>query len=88
MGENILILTLVVIVVGGIGSIKGSFYGALIVGLIDTLGRSFIPQILRETMSRGSFADAAGPAMASMLVYVVMAVILAVRPRGLFPAKG
>ncbi len=87
MGENILILTLVVIVVGGIGSIKGSFYGALIVGLIDTLGRSFLPLILRETMNR-ELANAAGPALASMLVYVVMAVILAFRPKGLFPARG
>lgn len=87
MGENILILTLVVIVVGGIGSIKGSFYGALIVGLIDTLGRSFLPLILRETMNR-ELANAAGPALASMLVYIVMAVILAFRPKGLFPARG
>lgn len=87
MGEDILILTLVVIVVGGIGSIRGSFYGALIVGIIDTLGRSFIPLFLRETMSR-ELAGAAGPAIASMLVYIVMAIILVIRPQGLFPVKG
>lgn len=87
MGENILILTLVVIVVGGIGSVRGSFYGALIVACIDTLGRAFIPMILRETMNR-SLATAAGPAIASMLVYVAMAFILAIRPQGLFPVKG
>lgn len=87
MGEDILILTLVVIVVGGIGSIRGSFYGALIVGIIDTLGRSFIPLFLRETMSR-ELSSAAGPAIASMLVYIVMAAILVVRPQGLFPVRG
>lgn len=86
MGENILILTLVVIVVGGIGSIQGSFYSALIIGCIDTMGRSFIPLGLREAMSR-ELANAAGPAIASMLVYVVMAVILSIKPQGLFPIK-
>lgn len=84
MGESILILTLVVIVVGGIGSVQGSFYAALIIACVDTLGRSFLPLILRETMSR-ELANAAGPALASMLVYVVMAFILSVRPQGLFP---
>jgi len=85
MGEPVLITTLVVIVIGGIGSVSGAFYAALIVGVADTLGRAFLPTLLREAMSR-DVANAAGPAMASMLVYVLMAVVLAVRPEGLFPA--
>lgn len=86
MGEPILILTLVVIVTGGIGSIRGAFYGALIVGIVDTIGRVFLPIVLREFLER-SFAQAAGPAVASMLIYVLMAVVLAFRPQGLFPVR-
>jgi branched-chain amino acid transport system permease protein len=86
MGEPILILTLVVLVTGGIGSIRGAFYGALIVGLVDTVGRAFLPAILREVVER-TLAQAAGPAIASMLIYLLMAVVLAVRPAGLFPVK-
>jgi branched-chain amino acid transport system permease protein len=86
MGDPILILTLVVLVTGGIGSIRGAFYGALIVGIVDTVGRAFLPTLLREVMDR-SLAQAAGPAIASMLIYVVMAIVLAVRPAGLFPVK-
>jgi branched-chain amino acid transport system permease protein len=85
MGESVLITTLVVIVIGGIGSVTGAFYAALIVGIVDTMGRVFLPQLLRQVAER-SFADAAGPALASMLVYLLMAVVLAWRPRGLFPA--
>lgn len=84
MGEPVLITTLVVIVIGGIGSVSGAFYAALIVGVADTLGRAFLPSLLRELMSR-DLANAAGPALASMLVYVLMAVVLAFRPEGLFP---
>jgi branched-chain amino acid transport system permease protein len=86
MGEPILILTLVVIVTGGIGSIRGAFYGALIVGVVDTIGRAFLPALFREFMER-TLAQAAGPAIASMLIYLLMAVVLAVRPQGLFPVK-
>jgi branched-chain amino acid transport system permease protein len=86
MGDPILILTLVVLVTGGIGSIRGAFYGALIVGIVDTIGRAFLPSLLREVMDR-SLAQAAGPAIASMLIYIVMAIVLAVRPEGLFPMK-
>jgi branched-chain amino acid transport system permease protein len=86
MGEPILILTLVVIVTGGIGSIRGAFYGALIVGIVDTIGRAFLPTLLREVFER-TVAQAAGPAIASMLIYLLMAVVLAVRPQGLFPVK-
>jgi branched-chain amino acid transport system permease protein len=85
MGDPVLITTLVVIVIGGIGSISGAFYAALIVGVADTLGRAFLPMLLREAMSREA-ATAAGPALASMLVYVLMALVLAIRPQGLFPA--
>lgn len=85
MGEPVLITTLVVIVIGGIGSVNGAFYAALIVGIADTLGRAFLPTLLRELMSR-DLANAAGPALASMLIYVLMAVVLAFRPDGLFPS--
>ena len=86
MGEPVLILTLVVIVTGGIGSIRGAFYGALIVGLVDTVGRAFMPILFQMAMER-SVAQAAGPAVASMLIYLLMAVVLAVKPQGLFPVK-
>jgi branched-chain amino acid transport system permease protein len=86
MGEPILILTLVVIVTGGIGSIRGAFYGALIVGIVDTMGRALLPTLLREFLER-SIAQAVGPAIASMLIYLLMAAVLAWRPQGLFPVK-
>ena len=85
MGEPVLITALVVIVIGGIGSVGGAFYAALIIGIVDTLGRSFLPWVLRQLVER-SIADAAGPALASMLVYLLMAAMLAWRPLGLFPA--
>jgi len=86
MGESVLITTLVVIVIGGIGSVNGALYAALIVGVVDTLGRVLLPLLLRQVAER-SVADAAGPALASMLVYLLMAVVLALRPQGLFPAR-
>jgi branched-chain amino acid transport system permease protein len=85
MGEPVLITALVVIVIGGIGSVSGALYASLIVGVADTLGRAFLPTLLREIASR-DVANAAGPALASMLIYLLMAVVLAVRPQGLFPA--
>ena len=86
MGDPILILTLVVLVTGGIGSIRGAFYGALLVGIVDTIGRAFLPSLLREMVDR-SLAQAAGPAIASILIYLLMAIVLAIRPEGLFPVK-
>lgn len=86
MGEPVLITTLVVIVIGGIGSVHGALYAALIVGVVDTLGRVMLPLLLRQVAER-SIADAAGPALASMLVYLLMALVLALRPQGLFPAR-
>jgi len=87
MGTNILILALVVIVIGGIGSIRGAFIAALLIGLVDTLGRSFSIDVLRLVMAP-SPARMAGPAIASMLIYVLMAIVLYLRPTGLFPARG
>jgi len=87
MGENILILAFVVIVIGGIGSIRGAFLAALVIGLVDTLGRSYAVDILRLVMAP-SPARTVGPAIASMLIYLLMAVVLYVRPTGLFPARG
>jgi branched-chain amino acid transport system permease protein len=86
MGEPVLITTLVVIVIGGIGSVNGALYAALIVGVVDTLGRVLLPLLMRQVAER-SVADAAGPALASMLVYLLMAGVLALRPQGLFPAR-
>jgi branched-chain amino acid transport system permease protein len=85
MGELVLIQVFVVIVIGGIGSIRGAFAGALIVGMVDTLGRAFLKPALSTVLSPTA-ADAAGPALASMLIYLLMAVVLAFRPAGLFPA--
>ena len=68
------------------GSIRGAFYGALIVGIVDTLGRVMLPALLRELFER-SVAQAAGPALASMSIYILMALVLTLRPQGLFPVK-
>ena len=86
MGDNLLILAFVVIIIGGIGSVRGAFLAALIVGLVDTLGRSFASDVLRSFLSPSS-ANQAGPALASMLIYVLMAGVLFFRPAGLFPAR-
>jgi branched-chain amino acid transport system permease protein len=87
MGEQILIPVFVVIVIGGIGSIRGAFVGAIVVGMVDTLGRAFIKPALAAFL-RPSAAESAGPALASMLMYLLMAAVLAIRPQGLFPARG
>jgi branched-chain amino acid transport system permease protein len=87
MGDTILILAFVVIVIGGVGSIRGAFLGAMLIGLVDTLGRSFAVDVLRLIMAP-SPARTVGPALASMLIYLLMAVVLYVRPSGLFPARG
>lgn len=86
MGEPVLILAFVVIVIGGIGSIKGALVGAVIVGVVDTMGRFLLPSLLALTMP-ASQATTIGAALASMLIYVVMALILAFRPSGLFSAQ-
>ena len=86
MGESILILAFVVIVIGGIGSIRGALVGSLLVGLVDTLGRAMLPALLRALFSP-EVASNLGPALASVLIYVLMAAILFWRPEGLFPAR-
>jgi len=86
MGDNLLILAFVVIVIGGIGSIRGAFLAALIVGLIDTLGRAFGPEILRLALAPAA-ANQTGRALAPMLIYILMAAVLFERPSGLFPLR-
>jgi branched-chain amino acid transport system permease protein len=86
MGEQILILTFVVVVIGGLGSVRGAFFGALLVGMVDTSMRAFLPGLFRQLMS-GPEADALGAGLASMGVYLLMALVLLIRPKGLFPAN-
>lgn len=86
MGDSVLILTFVVIVIGGIGSIRGAFVAAILVGLVDTLGRTFGPILLRMVMDAGA-ASQTGRTLAPMLIYILMAAILFFRPSGLFQAR-
>jgi branched-chain amino acid transport system permease protein len=86
MGENVLTTLIVAIVIGGIGSIKGAFVGALMVGFVDTAGRAFLP-LLFYRLASPDVASNLGPALASVLIYVLMAVVLFFRPQGLFPVR-
>jgi branched-chain amino acid transport system permease protein len=86
MGEPVLILAFVVIVIGGIGSIRGALVAALIVGVVDTLGRFLLPTLLSGIME-ASAARGVGSALASMLIYLLMAVVLVFKPKGLFAAN-
>lgn len=87
MGEPVLILAFVVIVIGGIGSIKGALVASLLVGLVDTLGRAFAPSLLSLALPAQAAASV-GASIASILIYLLMAVVLAFRPKGLFPGHG
>ncbi len=87
MGEDILILAFVVIVIGGIGSVKGSLVGSLLVGMVDTAGRAFLPPLFAQLVAP-EVASNLGPTLASVLIYLLMAVVLFFRPRGLFPVHG
>jgi branched-chain amino acid transport system permease protein len=87
MGESVLILAFVVIVIGGIGSIRGALVGALLIGMVDTMGRALLPALLRSVLPPAA-ASSLGPALASIAIYVLMAAILMWRPQGLFPARG
>jgi len=87
MGEQILILVLVCIVIGGIGSMRGAFVGALLVGFVDTAGRAFLPSLLKLFFSP-AVASSVGPTLAALSIYILMAVVLVFRPSGLFPARG
>lgn len=84
MGGPVVILAFVIIVIGGLGSIRGAFIAAIVVGLIDTLGRAYVTTILASIFSPGA-ASTAGPALASILIYIVMGVVLLFKPQGLFP---
>ena len=83
MGDQILILGFVVIVIGGVGSIRGAFVASLLVGIIDTVGRIFGPIVLKMVLELDA-ATQAGRTVAPMLVYILMAAILCWRPNGLF----
>jgi branched-chain amino acid transport system permease protein len=96
MGEAKLILAIVVIVIGGIGSIRGAFIASLIVGLVEASGRTFMTDVVRflssqvlswEAFEIDELAQSAGPALSSMIIYILMAAILFFRPQGLFPAR-
>jgi branched-chain amino acid transport system permease protein len=85
MGDVTLILAQVVIVIGGIGSIRGSLVAALSIGVVDTMGRAFLPGLLQAYLP-ASVASAVGPALTSILIYILMVLVLFFRPQGLFPA--
>jgi branched-chain amino acid transport system permease protein len=87
MGENILIAAFVVVTIGGIGSIRGAFVASLLVGLADTIGRAFVPDVLHTFLSEAA-SSSLGRALSSMMIYLVMALVLIARPEGLFPAAG
>lgn len=87
MGEQVLILTFVVVVIGGVGSVRGAFVGAMIVGVVDTMMRAFLPQMFRQIMT-GPDADALAAGLSAMGVYMLMAIVLLVKPKGLLPAHG
>ena len=87
MGESVLILAFVVVVIGGIGSIRGALIGAMLVGLVDTVSRTALPLLLRGVLTAAAAANL-GPALASILIYVLMVCVLFWKPQGLFPARG
>jgi len=87
MGEEILIPSLVVLVIGGIGSVRGAFVAAMLVGLVDTIGRAFVPMALRSVLPPTLVSDLA-PLIAGLATYALMAGVLAFKPTGLFPARG
>ncbi|TXI00930.1 MAG: branched-chain amino acid ABC transporter permease [Pseudorhodobacter sp.] len=87
MGDEIILATFVVVVIGGVGSVKGAFVAAIILGMFDTMLRAFLPRLLQEVMP-GPEAQALGVGISSMGIYLMMALVLLVRPRGLFAARG
>ncbi|MXZ81762.1 MAG: branched-chain amino acid ABC transporter permease [Gammaproteobacteria bacterium] len=84
MGNEIIIVAFVVVIVGGIGSIKGAFVSAILIGFIDTLGRSYLDDLLSLFLAT-RYAETAAPALSAMTIYILMASVLAFRPQGLFP---
>ncbi|MDT4806492.1 hypothetical protein FQZ97_393260 [compost metagenome] len=86
MGEKVLITTFVVIVVGGVGSVRGALIGALLIGMVDSLGRAYIPPLLDQLLP-AEVSGALSAGLISASAYIVMALVLLVRPRGLLPAR-
>jgi branched-chain amino acid transport system permease protein len=86
MGEQVIVLVLVCIVIGGIGSVRGALVGALLVGFVDTAGRAFLPALLKLIFSP-AVASSVGPTLAAILIYVLMALVLLFKPAGLFGAR-
>jgi branched-chain amino acid transport system permease protein len=86
MGERILITTFVVIIIGGVGSVRGAFVGAMLVGMVDSMGRAYAPQILSAILP-ASVADTLAAGLVSASIYVLMALVLLIWPYGLFPAR-
>lgn len=86
MGEQILILAFVVVVIGGLGSVRGAFFGALAAGLVDTLSRAFLPTLLRQIMD-GSSADALAAGLSAISIYLLMALVLLARSQDLLAEK-
>lgn len=87
MGEGLLILSFVVVVIGGVGSVRGALVAAILVGVVDTLGRAMIPDILKTFLPPAE-ADGIGAGLASMSIYILMALVLIFKPTGLFPERG
>lgn len=83
VGDNFLILSFVVIVIGGIGSLKGAIVGSIILGLVDTWARTYLPRGL-ENVLEASSAATVGASLASAMIYLVMIIILLIRPNGLY----
>ena len=86
MGEQILILAFVVVVIGGLGSVRGAFFGAIAAGLVDTLSRAFLPTLFRQIMD-GSNADALASGMSAISIYLLMALVLLMRSQDLLVEK-
>jgi branched-chain amino acid transport system permease protein len=87
MGEDVLILAFVVVIIGGIGSVRGAIVGAILVGMIDTLGRAYLPAFFKLFFDPAT-ADGVGASLSSMAIYILMALILVWKPKGLLPAHG
>jgi len=87
MGEPVLIIAFVVIVLGGVGNVAGAFWAAILVGLFDTLGRTYSGTLLSALIGPGA-ASAVAPSLSGMSVYLLMAIVLVFRPEGLFSRRG
>lgn len=83
MGERVLILAFVIVVIGGLGSVQGTFYGEMLVGLVASLGRTFLPMGL-ELMFDARTTATLAPSISSVLIYLLMTLVLCIKPTGLF----